>query len=99
MAKVENFSPYLLGLAQRAMVERVTITTPDYGTAKKLQTRFHKLRTAMRREQHPQLPLMERVSTRTSKPGEDTIQHWVVFEPADLDLEELLRKAGIKLDD
>lgn len=78
------------------MVERVVIQTPDYGTAKKLQTRFHKLRTAMRTEQHPQLPLMERVSTRVSK--ENATEHWVIFEPADHDLEELLRAAGIQLE-
>lgn len=96
MAKVTNFSPYLLGLAQKAMVERVLIPTPDYGTAKKLQTRFHKLRTAMRQEDHPQLPLMERVSTRISKPEED--KHWCIFEPADCDLEELLKAAGIALE-
>ena len=95
MAKVENFSPYLLGLAQKAMVERITIPCPDYGTAKKLQTRFHKLRTAMRHEQHPALPLMERVSTRTSKPNETSC--WVIFEPADHDLEEILKSAGIDL--
>lgn len=96
MAKVENFSPYLLGLAQRAMVERQVIPVPDYGTAKKLQTRFHKLRTAMRNEQHPQLPLMERVSTRVSREGD--AEHWVVFEPSDYDLEEILKKAGIQLE-
>jgi len=95
MAKVENFSPYLLGLAQKAMVERITIPAPDYGTAKKLQTRFHKLRTAMRHEHHPSLPLMERVSTRTSKPDETPA--WCIFEPADHDLEEILKAAGINL--
>ena len=79
------------------MTERVTISTRDYGTAKKLQTRFHKLRTAMRRENHPQLPLIERVSTRTSKP-EEPDNCWVVFEPADFDLEGLLKNAGINLE-
>jgi hypothetical protein len=77
------------------MVERITINVPDYATAKKLQTRFHKLRTAMRREHHDSLPLMERVSTRTSKPDQEPA--WVIFEPADLDLEEILKRAGIGL--
>lgn len=93
MSKVENFSPYLLALAKRAMVERVKITTTSYATAKRLQARFNKLRVAMRKEEHPELAFIERVSTRSSK--RDDSEHWVVFEPADFDLEQLIQGAGI----
>lgn len=93
MSKVENFSPYLLTLAKKAMVERVQIDTPDFATAKRLQARFNKLRVAMRQEKHPDLPFIERVSSRTSK--KDDQKHFVIFEPADLDLETLLKGAGL----
>ena len=94
MAKVENFSPYLLSLAQRAMLERQNVPMPDWHTAKRLQARFNKLRVAMRLESHPQLPLIERVTSRTSKKEDKA--HWVAFEPVDADLEELIKKAGIE---
>jgi hypothetical protein len=94
MAKVENFSPYLLSLAQRAMLERQLIPVPNWSDAKRLQARFNKLRVAMRNENHVQLPLIERVTSRTSK--RQDASHWVAFEPVDADLEELIKKAGIE---
>jgi len=94
MAKVENFSPYLLSLAQHAMLSQQLIPVPDWSAAKRLQARFNKLRVAMRNENHVQLPLIERVTSRTSK--KDDTQHWVAFEPVDADLEELIKKAGIE---
>lgn len=97
MAKVENFSPFLLSLAKRAMVERVVVKTKDRQTAKRLQARFNKLRVAMRTENHPSLPLIERVAARVS-PLDDP-ETYAVFEPQDFDLEQLLKASGIELID
>jgi hypothetical protein len=97
MRKSENFSPLFLDVARKAILSPQHISTPDWGTAKRLQAQFNKLRAAMRTEHHALLPLMERVGTRTSK--KDDTSHWVEFTQADYATEEILKKAGYTLGD
>lgn len=94
---VSSFSPNLLELLLRGARERVELPCPDQRTMQHVQARIHNLRTAMRRENHPQYKLVTRARTaRTWTRGSPDSNCVLIVQPHDAQFDALFRAAGIE---
>lgn len=93
--KLESFSPYLLAVIPLSAVEAKTIPCPSFAKAVKMRREFYRLRETLRKENHHYQIVAERITVVHSRETDET--HWVRFEPAGEDIEEILKNAGIKL--
>lgn len=99
---VSSFGPELMAVLIKGSRETVTIPFPDARSMKYFQLRIQTLRGAMRRENHPQLSVVE--IARTSRQwdldefGKPT-NFRLVVEPQDLRFRDAIKAAGIELTD
>ena len=94
--RVASFAPELIALYKRASESEVIIPRSTSGDCINLRMRLHRLRAAMRKEQHFMLSFAERVTVVIR---ELDGQHVVICKPADEDIKEALKKAGVSVDD
>ena len=96
MPKVNSFAPELIEFFRQASVQTIRVPMQTVAVATALRSRLHKLRVAMRKENHHDLPLAEGVQVRiiTDKAEEDC-DVTLVGEPADNNYLKSLREAGI----
>jgi len=96
---VSSFSPSLLAVLLKGARERVSIPCPDQRTMQHVQARIHALRTAMRRENHPQYSVVTRARTsRTWDRGRPDTNCVLVIQPHDVQFDPLFKAAGVDTD-
>jgi hypothetical protein len=96
---VSSFSPSLLAVLLKGSREQVRIPCPDQRTMQHVQARIHALRTAMRRENHPQYTIVTRARTsRTWDRGRPDSNCVLVIQPHDVQFDPLIKAAGVDTD-
>lgn len=97
-----NFAPELLALLIAGSEKSVTIKVENRKRAFRLAFRLNDLRVAMRKQGHPQLPVVEGVQVTKAPqipqtPGftNENVPWTVTVAPADDDFAQAIRKAGI----
>ena len=98
MPKVSGFAPELIEFFRQASVQTIRVPMQTVAVATALRSRLHKLRVAMRKENHHDLPLAEGVQVRivTDKAEEDC-DVTLIGEHADNNYLKSLREAGITI--
>lgn len=103
---VSSFGPELLALLLKGAKEEVHILLPTKKEARRLHFRLNSLRKAMREEIHFLYTLVEKVEIHTKRFVEDEKLYGdgngktrVVVSPADNSFAEVIRAAGVDVDE